>query len=41
MQVRLSPRYAGKATLAVVSDQVHEIRVVDVAADGTDGDDSR
>jgi uncharacterized protein YfaS (alpha-2-macroglobulin family) len=31
---RLSPRFAGKATLAVVSDKVHDIRVVDVAADG-------
>ena len=32
---RLSPRFAGQATLAVVSDKVHDIRVVDVAADGT------
>ncbi|WP_112663756.1 alpha-2-macroglobulin family protein [Microvirga flavescens] len=36
MQVRLNPRFAGKATLAVVSDKVHDIRVVDVAASGTD-----
>lgn len=35
MQVRLSPRFAGKATLAVVSDRVAEIRTVDIAADGT------
>ena len=34
-RARLSPRFAGKATLAVVSDKVHDIRVVDVAADGT------
>nr|WP_246180086.1 alpha-2-macroglobulin [Microvirga thermotolerans] len=36
MKVRLNPRFAGKATLAVVSDRVHDIRVVDVAAAGTD-----
>ena len=30
-----TPRFAGKATLAVVSDKVHDLRVVDVAADGT------
>lgn len=35
MQVRLSPRFAGKATLAVISDRVAEIRTVDIAADGT------
>lgn len=32
---RLSPRFAGTATLAVVSDRVHEIKVVDVAREGT------
>ncbi|MGO4387889.1 MG2 domain-containing protein [Microvirga sp. 2YAF29] len=36
MQVRLNPRFAGKATLAVVSDRVHDIRVVDIAAAGSD-----
>ena len=36
MQLRLNPRFKGKATLAVVSDRVHDIRVVDVAAAGTD-----
>jgi alpha-2-macroglobulin len=35
MQLRLNPRFKGKATLAVVSDRVHDIRVVDVAAEGT------
>ena len=35
LQIRLRPRFAGKATIAVVSDKVHELRVVDVAADGT------
>ncbi|RDJ20778.1 alpha-2-macroglobulin family protein [Bosea caraganae] len=35
MQVRLSPRFAGKATLAVISDRVAEIRTIDIAADGT------
>lgn len=35
MQVRLSPRFAGKATLAVVSDRLAEIRTIDIAADGT------
>jgi len=35
MQVRLNPRFKGKATLAVVSDRIHDIRVVDVAAEGT------
>jgi uncharacterized protein YfaS (alpha-2-macroglobulin family) len=32
---RLSPRFAGVATLAVVSEKVHEIKVVDVARDGS------
>ena len=32
MQLRLNPRFKGKATLAVVSDRMHDIRVVDVAA---------
>lgn len=35
MQLRLNPRFKGKATLAVVSDRVHDIRVVDVAAEGS------
>ncbi len=35
LTARLSPRFAGTATLAVVSDKVHEIRVVDVPAAGT------
>lgn len=34
MQVRLAPRFAGKATLAVISDRVNEIRTIDVAANG-------
>jgi alpha-2-macroglobulin len=35
IRARLSPRFAGKATLAVVSDKVHDIKVVEVAADGS------
>ena len=35
MDLRLSPRFAGKATLAVVGDRVHEIRTVDLSAGGT------
>jgi uncharacterized protein YfaS (alpha-2-macroglobulin family) len=35
IEARVNPRFAGKATLAVVSDRVHDLRVVDVAADGT------
>jgi uncharacterized protein YfaS (alpha-2-macroglobulin family) len=35
MQLRLNPRFKGKATLAVVGDRVHDIRVVDVAAEGS------
>ncbi|SFI45548.1 hypothetical protein SAMN05216304_102829 [Bosea sp. OK403] len=35
MQVRLAPRFAGKATLAVISDRVNEIRTIDVAANGS------
>jgi uncharacterized protein YfaS (alpha-2-macroglobulin family) len=35
MQLRLNPRFKGKATLAVVSDRMHYIRVVDVAAAGS------
>ena len=35
IRARLDPRFAGKATLAVVSDRVHDIRVVDVPAEGT------
>jgi uncharacterized protein YfaS (alpha-2-macroglobulin family) len=34
MQVRLSPRFAGKATLAVISDKVNEIRTIDIATSG-------
>ncbi|SEG32704.1 alpha-2-macroglobulin family protein [Bosea lathyri] len=34
LQVRLSPRFAGKATLAVISDRVTEIRTIDIAASG-------
>jgi uncharacterized protein YfaS (alpha-2-macroglobulin family) len=34
MQVRLSPRFAGKATLAVISDKVNEIRTIDIATGG-------
>jgi len=36
MQLRLKPRFNGKATLAIVSDRVQDIRVVDVSASGTD-----
>jgi uncharacterized protein YfaS (alpha-2-macroglobulin family) len=35
IRLRLNPRFKGKATLAVVSDRVHDIRVVDVAAEGS------
>jgi uncharacterized protein YfaS (alpha-2-macroglobulin family) len=35
MQLRLNPRFKGKVTLAVVSDRVHDVRVADIAADGT------
>jgi uncharacterized protein YfaS (alpha-2-macroglobulin family) len=35
MDLRLSPRFAGKATIAVVSDKVHELQVVDVTPRGT------
>ncbi|MEN5082117.1 alpha-2-macroglobulin [Bosea sp. TWI1241] len=35
MQVRLSPRFAGKATLAVMGDGVRELRTVDVPEQGT------
>ena len=35
MRLRLSPRYAGKATVAVVGERVNEIRVLDVAPEGT------
>jgi alpha-2-macroglobulin len=34
MQIRLSPRFAGKATIAIVSDQVHAIQSVDMPAGG-------
>lgn len=35
VQVRLSPRFAGKATLAVVSDRLVDIRTIDIAENGT------
>lgn len=35
LQVRLNPRFAGKATLAVVSDKVNEIVTLDVAPGGS------
>ncbi len=35
MQVKLSPRFDGKATLAVVSDKIHEIQTIDVSKSGT------
>lgn len=34
LQVRLAPRFAGKATLAVISDRVNEIRTIEVAEGG-------
>ncbi|AMJ61326.1 alpha-2-macroglobulin family protein [Bosea sp. PAMC 26642] len=34
MQVRLAPRFAGKATLAVIGDRVNEIRTIDIAGGG-------
>lgn len=34
LQVRLSPRFAGKATLAVVTDRVADIRTIDIAEGG-------
>ncbi|MBN9452325.1 MAG: alpha-2-macroglobulin family protein [Bosea sp.] len=35
LQVRLSPRFAGKATLAVITDKVADIRTIDIAEGGT------
>jgi alpha-2-macroglobulin len=35
MQLRISPRFAGKATIAVISDRVAELKTVDVAQGGT------
>ncbi len=35
LQVRLSPRFSGKATLAVISDRVAEIRTIDVSEGGS------
>lgn len=35
MQVQLSPRFDGKATLAVVGDKIYDIRTVDVSKGGT------
>ncbi|HYY84853.1 MAG TPA: alpha-2-macroglobulin, partial [Beijerinckiaceae bacterium] len=34
LTARLNPRFKGKATLAVVSDKVHHIQVIDVAPEG-------
>ena len=38
LRARLTPKFAGTATLAIVSDRVHEIRDVTVAEGGTSGD---
>lgn len=35
LQLRLSPRFAGKATLAVITDKVADIRTIDIAEGGT------
>ncbi|WP_306222589.1 alpha-2-macroglobulin family protein [Bosea beijingensis] len=35
LQIRLSPRFAGKATLAVITDKVADIRTVDITEGGT------
>lgn len=35
LQVRLSPRFGGKATLAVVTDRVADIRTIDITDGGT------
>lgn len=35
LQVRLAPRFAGKATLAVISDRVADIRTIDIAPGGS------
>jgi uncharacterized protein YfaS (alpha-2-macroglobulin family) len=35
LQVRLSPRFAGKATLAVITDKLADIRTIDIAEGGT------
>jgi uncharacterized protein YfaS (alpha-2-macroglobulin family) len=35
MQLRVNPRFAGKATIAVISDRVAELKTVDVAPGGT------
>jgi uncharacterized protein YfaS (alpha-2-macroglobulin family) len=35
LQVRLSPRFSGKATLAVISDRVTDIRTIDVSESGS------
>ncbi|MCO5089675.1 alpha-2-macroglobulin [Bosea sp. (in: a-proteobacteria)] len=35
LQVRLSPRFSGKATLAVVTDKVADIRTIDITEGGT------
>lgn len=35
IKVRLSPRFAGKATVAIVSDRIEALKTVDVTTDGT------
>ena len=35
LKARVNPRFAGRATLAVVSDKVHALRVIDVAEAGS------
>ncbi len=35
VKVRLSPRFAGKATVAIVSDRIEALKTVDVTTDGT------
>lgn len=35
LTLRLSPRFAGKATLAVITDRVVDLRTIDIAAGGT------
>ncbi|MGL4728671.1 MAG: alpha-2-macroglobulin, partial [Bosea sp. (in: a-proteobacteria)] len=35
MQLRISPRFTGKATIAVISDRVAELKTVDIAQGGT------
>lgn len=35
MQIQLSPRFDGKATIAVISDKIYDIKTVDVSKSGT------